>query len=133
MTSINLLPVGQMDGGHVLYAVTARRLRIVAVDAETGHARAIVDEQSKTVIDYSRKQFTRYLDDTDELIWMSERDGWNHLYLYDTRTGTVKNPTTRGEWANSGCSGCEYHVPDASPETTALIARIDRELAGGAA
>lgn len=37
--------------------------------------------------------------------------------------------TTRGGWANSGCAGCDFHVPDASPETTALIARIERELA----
>ena len=29
---------------------------------------------------------------------MSERDGWNHLYLYDTQTGRVKNPITQGEW-----------------------------------
>ena len=36
--------------------------------------------------------------------------------------------TTRQAWANSGCAGCEYHIPDASPETTALIARLDREL-----
>jgi hypothetical protein len=33
-----------------------------------------------------------------------------------------------GRWVNSGCSGCECHIPDASPETTALIARLDREL-----
>ena len=37
--------------------------------------------------------------------------------------------TTHGRWINSGCGGCEFHVPDASPETTALIAWIDRELA----
>lgn len=36
--------------------------------------------------------------------------------------------TTRGRWVNSGCGGCEFHIPDASPETTALIARLDREL-----
>jgi len=29
---------------------------------------------------------------------MSERDGWNHLYLYDGRTGQVKNQITKGEW-----------------------------------
>lgn len=28
---------------------------------------------------------------------MSERDGWNHLYLYDN-TGNVKNQITKGEW-----------------------------------
>ena len=29
---------------------------------------------------------------------MSERDGWNHLYLYDGRTGAVKNQITKGPW-----------------------------------
>jgi dipeptidyl aminopeptidase/acylaminoacyl peptidase len=77
-------------------------LRVVAVDAKTGAARAIVDEQSQTFIDYSGKQFIQYLDDTHELIWMSERDGWNHLYLYDTETGRVKNQITKGEWVVRG-------------------------------
>ncbi len=73
-------------------------LRIVAVDAATGAARPIVEERSRTFIDYSGKFFCEYLDETGEIIWMSERDGWNHLYLYDAQTGTVKNQITRGEW-----------------------------------
>src|ERR1035437_1644116 len=31
-------------------------------------------------------------------IWMSERDGWNHLFLFDAKTGEVKNQITKGEW-----------------------------------
>ncbi len=73
-------------------------LRIIGVDAATGQAQAIVDEQSPTFIDYSGKQFSHYLDDTKEIIWMSERDGWNHLYLYDAETGKVKNQITKGPW-----------------------------------
>jgi len=73
-------------------------LRIIAINASTGEASAIVDEHSNTFIDYSGKQFTEYLPDTGELIWMSERDGWNHLYLYDAKTGQVKNQITKGEW-----------------------------------
>jgi dipeptidyl-peptidase 4 len=73
-------------------------LRVVAVEAGTGAARAIVDEQSKTFVDYSGKLFSRYLDDTGEIIWMSERDGWNHLYLFDAATGQVKNQITKGQW-----------------------------------
>ena len=61
-----------------------------------------MDEQSKTFIDYSGKFFSEYLDDTDEIIWMSERDGWNHLYLYDAKTGQVKNQITKGEWVVRG-------------------------------
>ena len=91
-----------------------RRCAILAVDAGTGAVKPIVDEESKTFIDYSGKFFCEYLDDTGEIIWMSERDGWNHLYLYDAKTGAVKNQITKGEWvvrsvdtwtARSGKSG----------------------------
>ena len=73
-------------------------LRIVGVNAKTGKTRAIVDEVSETFVNYSGKFFSDYLDEMRELIWMSERDGWNHLYLYDVATGRVKNQITKGEW-----------------------------------
>ena len=76
-------------------------LRILAVNAQTGNVKPIVDEESKTFIDYSGKFYCDYLDDTHEIIWMSERDGWNHLYLYDAKSGTVKNQITKGEWVVS--------------------------------
>ncbi|MBM3860234.1 MAG: S9 family peptidase [Verrucomicrobia bacterium] len=77
-------------------------LRVIAVDAGTGAARAVVDEQSATFIDYRYKKFSHHLDATRELIWMSERDGWNHLYLYDAENGRVNNQITRGEWVVRG-------------------------------
>ncbi len=77
-------------------------LRVVAVDAETGEAGAVIDETSPTFIDYAHKTFAHYLDDAREIIWMSERDGWNHLYLIDSRTGAVKNQITSGEWVVRG-------------------------------
>jgi dipeptidyl aminopeptidase/acylaminoacyl peptidase len=73
-------------------------LRVLAVDARNGEVNPIVNEESKTFIDYSGKFFSEYLDDTGEIIWMSERDGWNHLYLYEAKTGAVKNQITKGEW-----------------------------------
>jgi dipeptidyl aminopeptidase/acylaminoacyl peptidase len=73
-------------------------LRIVAVDTAAGQARALVDEHSSTFIDYAGKQFCRFVDATNEILWMSERDGWNHLYLYDAQTGCVKNQITKGPW-----------------------------------
>ena len=38
------------------------------------------------------------MDDGKEIIWASERDGWEHLYLYDGVTGKVKNQITKGNW-----------------------------------
>jgi len=77
-------------------------LRLISVDANSGETRVIVDEQSKTFVDYAFKKFSHYIDDTNEIIWMSERDGWNHLYLYDSETGRVKNQITEGEWVVRG-------------------------------
>ena len=55
-----------------------------------------------TFIDYSQKMFRHDVAETGEILWASERDGWNHLYLYDGRTGAVKNPITQGEWVVRG-------------------------------
>jgi dipeptidyl aminopeptidase/acylaminoacyl peptidase len=77
--------------GHQAY-------RVIEVDAQTGASRAVINEEPETFFCYSRKKFLYYLDDSDELIWMSERDGWNHLYLIDRETGGVKRQITKGRW-----------------------------------
>jgi len=89
------------DSGRFTFLYNQRGhqvLRIVAVDAGSGAARALIDERSPTFVDYADKEFTHHLDDTHEIIWMSERDGWNHLYLCDAATGRVKNQITKGAW-----------------------------------
>lgn len=73
-------------------------LRVLAVEARTGAVHSLVDEESKTFIDYSGKYFCDYLYRSHEIIWMSERDGWNHLYLYNSDTGSVKHQITKGDW-----------------------------------
>jgi dipeptidyl aminopeptidase/acylaminoacyl peptidase len=81
--------------GHQVY-------RAIEVDGTTGIARAFVDEQAKTFFFYSGKKYRHDLADGREVVWMSERDGWNHLYLYDGATGALKNQITKGEWAVRG-------------------------------
>ena len=71
---------------------------MIEVDAATGTARAVISEEAKTFFCYSGKRFRRDIADGREMIWMSERDGWNHLYLYDAETGFVKNQITKGQW-----------------------------------
>jgi dipeptidyl aminopeptidase/acylaminoacyl peptidase len=77
--------------GHQQYSV-------IEMDAKTGVAKVLINEQSKTFIDYSGKKYRYDIADGKELIWASERDGWNHLYLYDGTTGVVKNQITKGDW-----------------------------------
>ena len=77
-------------------------LRVIAVEADSGKATAIIDERSKSFVDYAGKLFLEHLDATGDILWMSERDGWNHLYLIDSATGSVKNPITQGKWVVRG-------------------------------
>ncbi|HEU4553615.1 MAG TPA: DPP IV N-terminal domain-containing protein [Chitinophaga sp.] len=77
--------------GHQVY-------RVLEADAATGRVRALITETSPTFIDYSSKKYRYDVNDGKEIIWASERDGWNHLYLYDGKTGQVKHPVTKGSW-----------------------------------
>ena len=63
----------------------------------TGVITTLVTEESKTFISYSGKKYRYDLGDGKEMIWASERDGWNHLYLYGN-DGKVKNQITSGNW-----------------------------------
>jgi dipeptidyl-peptidase 4 len=72
-------------------------LRIIGMDTQGG-VRTIIEETSKTFVDYSQKKYFHEIKDSNELIWASEQDGWNHLYLFDFETGKMKNQITRGEW-----------------------------------
>ncbi len=76
--------------GHQLFSV-------MSMDAATGEVRTIVEERSNTYVNYNR-YFRRTLKSGKEMLWMSERDGWNHLYLIDTERGSVKRQITKGEW-----------------------------------
>jgi dienelactone hydrolase len=81
--------------GHQTY-------RVIEVAADTGKARALITEESRTFIDYSGKKIRYDVADGKEIVWASERDGWDHLYLYDGATGKVKNQITKGNWVVRG-------------------------------
>ena len=77
--------------GHQLY-------RIIEVNAISGKPRVVIEEKCETFFHYSGKKYRKDLGDGEEILWTSERDGWNHLYLYDGKTGKVKNQITKGDW-----------------------------------
>lgn len=68
-------------------------MRMIEVSRD-GSPRALVNEECRTFFDYAAKTYAEFVD--EDLLWMSERSGWNHLYLY-SRDGTCK-PVTSGEW-----------------------------------
>ena len=71
--------------------------RVLALDAESGKVRSVMEETSKTFVNYSR-HFRQNIKGDTQMIWMSERDNWNHLYLIDVASGKTLKQLTRGEW-----------------------------------
>ena len=73
-----------------------QRYIVGEVNATSGAITHLVDEQVKTFFYYNWKY--RYdLNDGREMLWISERDGWRHLYLFGN-DGQVKKQITKGEW-----------------------------------
>ena len=87
----------KIDRGH-------QRFRVIEVDSHTGQSRAIIDEKSKTFIWTINDSFSRvnWISGTNEIIYVSERDGWQHMYLVDAETGEFKNQITHGEYIIRG-------------------------------
>ncbi len=73
-------------------------MRVVSVNADTGVSRTVIEEARDTHIAHQDKYYLRWIDDT-RVIWMSERDGWNHLYLFDADKGEIIRQLTQGDWA----------------------------------
>ncbi len=97
----------ERDQRHFSYEFPERghqRWRLVEVDSQTGEVRNLIDETSKDFIWTAHPDtgwstsLVRWLDQTEELLYVSEKDGWKHLYLVDIKEGVIKNQITKGEW-----------------------------------
>ncbi|MEE8447488.1 MAG: S9 family peptidase [Gemmatimonadota bacterium] len=71
------------------------RLDVLLGDASTGETRLVLSETDSAWVDVG--DYLTWLDGGRRFLWASERDGYNHLYLYE-RDGTLVRQLTRGEW-----------------------------------
>lgn len=81
----------------------AKVLTLREIDRATGAARVVIEETGQTYVEatplpYGARPNVRTLRNGAEAIWYSERDGWGHLYRYDTATGRLLNRVTTGSW-----------------------------------
>jgi dipeptidyl-peptidase-4 len=72
-----------------------KRMDVCVADATTGEVRSLVEERMNT---YIESRPLRLVNNGQDLLHWSERDGWGHYYLYDANTGTLKNRVTEGEF-----------------------------------
>ncbi|HVR80882.1 MAG TPA: DPP IV N-terminal domain-containing protein, partial [Luteimonas sp.] len=89
------------DGSTLAFVSTSRdhksaTLRVA--DARTGAVRNVFNETVKTYFESGNGAVNwRYLPQSNEVIWFSERNHWGNLYLYDLTSGKLKRAVTSGE------------------------------------
>ncbi|SCY51463.1 S9 family peptidase [Flavobacterium caeni] len=69
-------------------------LDLVFVDGNSGAAKVILNEKDNAYVDITDN--LTFLKD-NSFIWTSEKDGFNHIYVYD-KNGKLKNQVTKGPW-----------------------------------
>lgn len=71
-----------------------KRIDIAEVNVNSGTTRLLIDERMNTYVELRR---LGVVNDGQEFIHWSERDGWAHLYLFDAN-GKLKNQITSGSY-----------------------------------
>jgi dipeptidyl aminopeptidase/acylaminoacyl peptidase len=89
------------DSRRLAFVSTARDHRqewLWVADASNGAVREVMNETASKFFESGNEHVNwQYLWGTDEVLWFSERDGWGQMYLYDGKTGKLKNQITHGE------------------------------------
>jgi dipeptidyl aminopeptidase/acylaminoacyl peptidase len=75
-----------------------RNLQICTINALTGAETCLLAEAFENA--FLDSQPVRYVEETDDMIWWSERSGWGHFYRYG-RDGKLRNAITSGPWRAS--------------------------------
>lgn len=89
------------DGKHLAFVSTSRDHKqewLRVADAENGDVRDVMQETVATFFESGNGKVNwKYLPQSNEVLWFSERDGWGQMYLYDLTTGKLKNQITHGD------------------------------------
>ena len=70
---------------------------LIDIDVETGKTRTVISETAATYVDVNMLLY-RITTSSNNIIWSSEKEGWNQLYVYDYKTGKQINKINTGEY-----------------------------------
>lgn len=93
-------PRWDADNEHVTFEFNERghkTYRVLELSAKTGLVRTLIEEKNDKYINYNRQRRID-LQDGKRIVWTSERDGRNHIYLYDRQKGKLIRQVTKGEY-----------------------------------
>lgn len=131
------------DGSELLVFQMARdckRARVLAANPETGAVRELFEEASATFVRihhdiyFGRKLGLTLTADGKHILWLSERDGWKHLYQYDL-DGQLVAQLTSGRWTVESVvrvsSGHVYFTAHSDPDRPYDLHLCRVSLGGG--
>ncbi|MBL4653197.1 MAG: alpha/beta fold hydrolase [Flavobacteriales bacterium] len=70
-------------------------LDLILVNTNDYSQKVVLNETTETYVDITDN--LTFLDNEKQFIWTSEKDGYNHIYLYDLK-GKLVNQITQGTW-----------------------------------
>lgn len=93
-------PRWDKDGRTVTFEFNERghkTYRVLEMSAETGRVCTLIEEKNPKYVNYNRQRRID-LEDGRHILWTSERDGRNHIYLYDRQKAKLVRQITKGEF-----------------------------------
>lgn len=80
----------------------SKEIMLCVADANMGETKILITETAETYVEPSQlfpcPPQVLILEDKQGIVWLSERSGYSHLYLYDIGKDTIKCAITQGEW-----------------------------------
>ncbi len=80
-----------------------KKIDVCVADTATGEVKTLIEERLNTYVEVKPLLL---VNNGQELIHWSERDGWGHYYLFDAN-GTLKNQITSGEFYSDTIAGID--------------------------
>lgn len=97
------------DENFFYFSITSRDLKKIDIcrwNIKEGKKEILIEERSNTYIDINKPEI---INNGTEIIHWSERDGWGHFYLYDTK-GNLKRQLTSGPFHSESISKVDEKV-----------------------
>ncbi|MFC1724563.1 DPP IV N-terminal domain-containing protein [candidate division KSB1 bacterium] len=79
-------------------------MRLIKYDAASGNQVKVLFEEKHAAFVEPENGPVFFGKNKDNFLWFSERDGWNHLYMYDSEGSLIKQ-LTQGQWAVTSFEG----------------------------
>jgi dipeptidyl-peptidase 4 len=91
-----------------------KKLDVCIANPENGEVKPLIEERLNT---YIETKPLRLANNSQDLIFWSERTGWAHFYVYDANSGALKNALSSGEFVATTLEGVD-DKPGPAPATT---------------